>query len=111
MDTVTRYREVVRRLVQEYGDHRPYHGQIEAEVVVDPEHDHYQVMHVGWDGPRRVHGTVIHVDILGDKIWIQYDGTDRPIAEELMQAGVPQDAIVLGFHPPDMRRHTGFATG
>jgi hypothetical protein len=111
MDTVTRYRQVVRRLVEEYGAHRPSHGQIDAEVIVDPEHDHYEVMHIGWDGPRRVHGTVLHVDILGDKIWIQYDGTDRPLAEELVRAGVPQRDIVLGFHPPEVRGHTGFAAG
>jgi hypothetical protein len=60
---------------------------------------------------QRVHGTVLHVDILGDKLWIQYDGTARPIAEALVQAGVPQDHSVLGFQPPDMRPHTGFATG
>ena len=30
------------------------HGQIEAEAVVDRDHDHYGVMHVGWDGARRV---------------------------------------------------------
>jgi hypothetical protein len=34
-----------------------------------------------------VHGTVLHVDIRDDKIWIQYDGTDRPLAEELRRAG------------------------
>jgi len=43
-------------------------------------------MHIGWDGPRRVHGTVLHADIRGDRIWIQYDGTNRPLADELVRA-------------------------
>ena len=38
---------------------------------------HYEVMHVGWDGPRRIHGSVVHIDIVDDKVWIQYDGTSR----------------------------------
>jgi hypothetical protein len=111
MDTVERYREILRRLVEEYASYKPSHGQIETEAIIDPEHDHYEVMHVGWDGVRRVHGSVIHLDIINDKIWIQYDGTNRPVAEELLAAGVPREAIVLGFHPPKVRQYTDFATG
>ncbi|HSO00544.1 MAG TPA: XisI protein [Candidatus Nanopelagicales bacterium] len=111
MGTVTRYREIVQRLIEEYSRYRPSHGEIETEVVIDLTRDHYELLHVGWDGPRRVHGTVLHVDIRGDKIWIQHDGTDRPLAEELLRAGVPREAIVLGFHPPEVRRHTDFAVG
>ncbi len=28
---------------------------------------------------------------------------------ELVAAGVPQNKIVLGFHPPDVRPHTEYA--
>jgi XisI protein len=111
MDTVTRYREIVKRLFEVYGQYRPSHGQIETEVIVDPKRDHYELLHLGWDGARRVHGTVLHVDIRGDKIWIQYDGTDQPLAEELVRAGVPREAIVLGFHPAELRPHTDFGVG
>ena len=65
----------------------------------------------GWDGVRRVHGSVIHIDIKDGKVWIQYDGTSRPVATELVAAGIPKEHIVLGFHPPDVRRHTEFALG
>jgi XisI protein len=111
MDTLERYREIVRDVIREYASYKPSNGEIETEAIVDPEKDHYEVMHVGWDGPRRVHGSVIHIDIIGDKIWIQYDGTNRPVAEELVAAGIPREAIVLAFHPPFVRPHTGFATG
>jgi hypothetical protein len=43
-------------------------------------------MHVGWNGQRRVHGCVVHVYIIQGKIWIQHDGTNRPVAEELLEA-------------------------
>jgi hypothetical protein len=49
------------------------------------------------------------LDIIGDKIWIQHDGTSPGVAEELVEAGIPRDAIVLGFHPAYVRQHTGFA--
>ena len=111
MDRAERYRVIVRQLIEEYARYIPSHGQIEVEAVVDREHDHYEVMHVGWDGPRRVHGCVVHVDIRGGKVWVQYDGTTLPVAEELVAAGIPREDIVLGFHPADMRQHTAFATG
>jgi hypothetical protein len=66
-------------------------------------------MNIGWDGPRRIHGSVIHLDIIDGKIWIQHDGTNWPVADELMAAGITKDEIVLGFQPPEVRPHTGFA--
>jgi hypothetical protein len=109
MDRTERYREIVLGLIKEYASYIPSHGQIETEAVI--ERDHYEVMHVGWDGQRGVHGCVIHVDIRGGKIWIQTDGMSRPIADELVEAGVPKDDIVLGFHPADVRPYTDFAVG
>src|SRR5690349_7204858 len=103
MDRIDRYREIVRRVIEEYAAWRPSHGKIASEAIVDPEKDHYEVMHVGWDNERRVHGSVIHLDIIDGKVWIQYDGTNRPVAEELLAAGIPRDDIVLGFHPARLR--------
>jgi hypothetical protein len=111
MEKLERYRDIVQRIVRDYASCKPSHGQIESEAVLDREHDHYEVMHVGWDGDRRVHGSVIHLDIHDGKIWIQYDGTNRPVADELLEAGVPKNDIVLAFHPADLRIHTGFAVG
>jgi hypothetical protein len=111
MDRLDHYRDIVCRLVEEYASYKPSHGQIETEAIMDRARDHYEVMHVGWDGVRRVHGSVVHIDIIGGKVWIQYDGTTRPVAEELVAAGVPREDIVLGFHPADVRRHTDYAVG
>src|SRR6266852_110243 len=102
MDKLDRYRQIVRGIIEEYASFKPSHGQIQCEAIIDLDHDHYEVMHVGWDRHRRVHGSVIHVDIIDGKIWIQYDGTNRPVAEELLEAGIPKNDIVLAFHPADL---------
>ncbi|MDJ0615367.1 MAG: XisI protein [Calothrix sp. MO_192.B10] len=109
MDKLTKYRDIVRQLILEHATHKPANGEIEPKPVIDSERDHYEVMHIGWDGVRRVHGCVIHIDIIEDKIWIQYDGTSTPIAEELLEMGVPREDIVLGFHPVELRQYNGFA--
>ncbi|BAZ84273.1 XisI protein-like protein [Dolichospermum compactum NIES-806] len=44
-------------------------------------------------------------------IWIQRDGTEIGIANELMAADVSKEDIVLGFHDPYKRQFTGFAVG
>jgi hypothetical protein len=109
MDRVDQYRMIVRRVIKDYAEGKPSHGQIATEAIVDRDRDHYEVIHVGWDDQRRVHGSVVHIDIIDGKVWIQHDGTNRPVAEELMAAGIPQEDIVLGFYPDDVRQFTGFA--
>jgi len=114
MDITEHYRHVIEKIMKEYAGYKPSHGNIDTELIIDIERNHYELMHVGWDGQdgqRRVHGCVIHLDIIGDKIWIQYDGTSYPVADELLAAGISKESIVLGFHPADVRQYTGFAIG
>ena len=66
-------------------------------------------MHEGWEDQRRVHGCLVHVEIREDKLWIHYDGIEDSITAELVEAGIPKDRIVLAFHPPFVRQHTGYA--
>jgi hypothetical protein len=111
MEKLERYREILRRIIEEYASYKPAYGQIETEVIVDPINDHYELMRVGWERHHRIHGAVIHLDIINGKVWIQYDGTNWPVADALIAAGIPKEDIVLGFHPADLRPLTGFAVG
>ncbi|MBN1427300.1 MAG: XisI protein, partial [Anaerolineae bacterium] len=47
--------------------------------------------------------------IIQDKIWIQRDGTETGIANDLLAKGIPKDHIVIGYHDPEVRQHTDFA--
>lgn len=111
MAAVTEYAAIVRRILSEYAAFKPSVGEIAVELICDEAGGHYELMQLGWIGPRRIHGSVIHVDIRGNKVWIEHDGTERGIASELVEAGIPKDHIVLGFHPPYKRPDTQFATG
>jgi ketopantoate reductase len=71
----------------------------------------YELLQTGWEQHKRIHGTVLHVDIRAGKIWIQHDGTEDGIAGDLIEAGVPHEHIVLAFHPPQHRKYTPFAIG
>jgi hypothetical protein len=111
MDNVDHYRQLVQGLLTEYGQVNFNIPELETELIFDLERDHYQVVHVGWSNKRRVYGCVLHVDIKNGKIWIQHDGTEGGIADELVDRGVPKHDIVLGFHSPFKRQFTDFAVG
>lgn len=111
MDRLNRYREIVRRLVEEYAGQKPSLGEVDSYAMIDPEHDHYVAMQVGWVNRHRVHGAFLHLDIIGGKVWIQFNGTDQSIADELVAAGIPKDDIVLAEEPAELRPHTEFAVG
>jgi len=110
MDTLSDYRRIIRRLIEESAEIQPSVGDVQVEAIFDESNDHYELLYSGWDGHRRIHGSVLHLDIRGGKIWIQHDGTYDGIANDLVEAGVPRDRIVLAFKPPDVRQYTGFAT-
>lgn len=109
MADVADYAEIVKRILREYAALKPSYGDIAVETIFDEAQGHYEVIRAGWNRRHRVHGAVLHVDIKDGKIWIQYDGTEDGIAEELVEAGVPREHIVLAFHPPEVRKHTPYA--
>ncbi len=108
MDTLKEYRAIIERVLQDYISFFS-RGAIERELIVDCAQNHFIVMGLGWEEGRRVYNTIIHIDILNDKIWIQRDETRDGIAYELVQAGIPHDQIVLGFQPESDRPYTEFA--
>ena len=71
----------------------------------------HQLLYVGWRGNKRDFGCILHLDIKQGKIWIQHDGTEIGIANQLVEMGVPKQDIVLAFHEPEIRQFTDFGTG
>lgn len=109
MDTLDKYRQIIQNVLEQY-TRVPYaYGDIEIKVFADREGDHYLLMTVGWENARRVHGCLVHIDIIDGKLWIQRDGTEYGVAEELVEAGIPRSHIVLGFQPPAIRQYTQYA--
>lgn len=110
MVEVTEFPRLIRSIIEHYAQFKSAVGEIETEVIIDESKGHFELMRSGWINGRRVHGCLIHIDIRGDKIWIQHDGTEDGVANELVAAGVPKDRIVLAFKSPELRKLTEFAT-
>ena len=109
MASLEQYREYVQEVIRRHGSHQPAYGEVEMQLIFDTERDHYQLVHAGWHQHRRQYGCLIHMNIKEGKIWIQHDGTEQGVANELVELGVPKDAIVLAYQPPYKRAYTDFA--
>jgi ketopantoate reductase len=109
MDRVAFYRKTIRRILQETAAYVPEETSVRTEVILDDDLGHFEIIQVGWDGPRRVHGSLMHVDIRDGKVWIEHNGTDFDIVREIVEAGISKDQIVLGFYSPEQRKLTEFA--
>ncbi len=109
MEKIETYRTYIKKLIQEYGSYLPSSDEVETQYIFDTERDHYQLFQVGWEKYSWIHGCILHVDIKNGKIWIQHNGIETGLADELVNMGVPKEDIVLGFHAPYKRKYTGFA--
>lgn len=109
MDTIKEYREKIKSILTDYVSIPYSRGDIESKLIISNDDNNYLVMTTGWQNKKRVHGCIIHLEIIGDKIWVHRDGTEYGIANDLLEAGIPKDQIVLGFHPADIRAYTDFA--
>ncbi|MBW4513018.1 MAG: XisI protein [Scytonematopsis contorta HA4267-MV1] len=108
MDKLEQYRTAIKKILTDYASVPIANGEIDSQLIFDTERDRYQVMSVGWNGHRRVHGCILHLDIINGKIWLQQNTTERQIAQELVAMGIPKEDIILGFQAPYVRQYTNF---
>jgi hypothetical protein len=84
MNSLTnKYRQIIRKILEEYADFLGNDEQVKVELVLDEKNDR--------------------------KVWIQHDGTEEGIANDLVVAGIPKGHIILGFKSPEIRKYTEFA--
>lgn len=109
MDTLDHYRHLIRTVLYPYTQITYANLNLRNLAAFDPHTDQYAILSEGWEGSRHHHGCLIHIEIREGKVWVQRDGTEDGIANELVNAGIPKTEIVLGFQEPNVRPHTGFA--
>lgn len=106
------YRQIIIDLLNKYVQVPSVNApgdDIEEQLILDTQRDHYQVLAIGWEQGKRVYYPVFHLDIRDGKIWIQEDATDSDLVGELEQRGVPKHDIILAFQAPYKRPLSGYA--
>jgi hypothetical protein len=103
--------QVIQRIFSDITPPSQRIGKLEYQWIMDTINHHYQVLITGWEGSTRVHDLIVQIDIKDGFVWVQQDNTDYGVAQALIDAGIPKEQIVLGFHSPTTRPLTGFAVG
>ena len=110
MDKMTHYRELVEGHIRQLADlvncqYRSDDGGGIAHCVFDEERNHYLLVKAGWSKGRRSRGTSLFVRLCEGQIHVEEDWTENGIANALIDAGVPEEDIVLAFQSPAKREH------
>ncbi len=108
MDTLTK-QDILASILKKYTEIPYRYGEVTTSLIISQDRNHFLLMDRGWEKGLRVHGCLFDGEIIGDKIWIHYDGIEDSVTEELVAAGIPKAKIVLAFYPPEVRVHTGYA--
>ena len=114
MEKIEKLREAVKKSLLEWKEFltpriEPQDQKLEPKIVFDDENNSYLLLFSGWKGNQRIHSLLIHIEITGNKIWIQEDNTEEGVAADLEKNGVAKSDIVLGFQPPKIRTYSEYA--
>ena len=82
---------------------------IEYKLIADQASHNYQIIALGWKGLDRFYNLLFHIEIIGNKIWIQDDNLEYSVAERLGDRGISKKDIVLAYFSPSHREYTEYA--
>ena len=108
MATLEHFISIVEATLEDYAQIQYSSGNIERHTVFDRSKGRFLIMLEGWEGETRIHGCLIDVQIKGDKLWIERDGTENGVALDFERQGVPKSQIVLAFYSPAHRLLTDY---
>ena len=111
MDKLEELYKIIYPIIKEYADLPYYDKNLQHKLVISDDHKDYLLMTIGWRNDVKVHGCVVHLEIIDNKVWIHRDGLEDGIADDLVAGGIPKERIVLAFHPQKIRHYTDFAVG
>jgi hypothetical protein len=110
MGKLEKYRQVLREIILRYGSYSSRYSKTDLLPICDDERGEYLLMDVGWqENEKRTYLVVFHFRIKDGKIYVEQDNTDADPVQQMIDAGVPKEDIVLAFYPPSHRKLTDFA--
>jgi XisI protein len=109
MDRINQYAKAAQEVILEHQSFAKQAGNQHYECVFDTANNHFLLVEVGWQNDERFYASVIHIDIIEGKLWIQRDATEDGIVDALLDRNIPKDHIVLGYRSPFIRQFTEFA--
>lgn len=111
-EKLNQYRRILEQVIEKHAAMPGEPETVESIPVCDSVHDNYLLMDVGWylaERAERAHYVIVHLRIKDGKVRIEQDGIEYGIAEDLIEAGIPKEDIVLAFSDQEPRTLTELA--
>ena len=108
MEKLDNYKQIIKRILEEYIASMRPNAEEEVYLVEDPTKMNYLIYHNAWRHSSRSYGCILHVRIKNEKVYIEYDGTDEGFGDVFAAEGIPKYDIVLAFHASAKRSYTEF---
>jgi hypothetical protein len=94
------YRNILQKVVEMHAQMPSEFEQPESIPICDTVHDNYLLMDVGWDATGRAYDVVFHLRLKDGKVLIETDGIEYGIAQDLIEAGIAKEDIIIAFADP-----------
>jgi XisI protein len=91
MDSLT---EIVKKEVAWYANEG---YNVILYPILDDVHQTYAINSIGHPNREEFSGITIMARVVGDKVIIEVDNTDRPLVDGLRHAGIPREQIILAY--------------
>jgi XisI protein len=82
------YQQCVKKLLSQYESLKDEDSKI--ELIFDDERMHYMVLWIGWHEYKRIHQCAVHIDIVGDRIFLECNDTEDSVVTQLVDMGISQ---------------------
>jgi XisI protein len=100
MEKVRTYQQILLSFLEDYSKITYANApNLEQQVLVDTKRNHFQLVSVGWQKGKFIYDVVFHFDIKNGQIWIQQNWTELKLRQELVERGVANQDIFVGFSP------------
>ena len=103
MDKTIKYQKAILDLFQDYDKFWGQSGGLQNRIIADTIQNAFAMISFGWQNEETyTHLLCFHIEIIKGKVWIHENNTEALIADELVEKGVAQEDIILGFLESDM---------
>ena len=110
MDKLEKYRQILRGIINEYAGYKPRNSPFDWTPICDDERGEYLLMSIGWDAQENhKYHSIFHFRIKDGKVYVEQDNTNADPVQQMLDAGIPKEDIVLAFYSPSHRKLTDFA--
>lgn len=101
MDKIKKYRQILRDITEAHAQMPSPMEEIESNAVSDFAKNNYFL--IDFDSENKKHYIVFHIRLDKGKVWIEQDGIEYGIAQDLIDAGISPQDIVKAFQDKELK--------